>query len=800
MTAEKFIGKALSSLLLALWRTEKAKNALRGRNQSRAFQKIPEARSQELRPNLLTLRAKSQELRANLYRTGDLARWQPDGNIEFLGRIDDQVNIRGYRIEPGEIQSRLLEHENIKEAVVIGRKAKKGDEYLCAYIVAKRKAQGAGQGAVESTELREYLSKDLPAYMIPSYFVPIEKILLTSNGKLNQKALPEPGVGKYEPGKKYVAPRNELEEKLAGIWSEVLLGKDALHETPSPIGIDDSFFESGGHSLKATVLLARIHKELNVEIPLPEIFIRPTIRGLGEFIRGKALDRFAPIEPTENKEYYPLSSAQKRIYILQQADLTSTAYNIPQNVVIKGDPGRKRLKETFMKLIQRHESLRTSFHIVGEEPVQRIHDEVAFEIEYYDLQVEGAGDRCRWENEGTRGLAPLPLEPASCNSQPEKALISSFIRPFDLSCAPLVRVGLIHTPRPLRGHPRRGTYNSQEGNSEDRYIFMLDMHHIISDGASMAICVREFMAFYEEKELPGLRIQYKNFAEWQNHPATSGKIKKQEEYWLRQFEGEIPMLNLPVDSSRTTAYHSQGTAVFFEIGNQLIANVKQLIGETGTTAYMVLLAVYNILLSKYTGQEDIIVGSGIAGRRHADLQSVIGMFVNMLAMRNRPEENKTFMEFLDEVKKNALKAYENQDYQFDLLVETLGVEREFGRNPIFDTQFTFQNLAEQDRGEPPHKMPGLKVEPYEYGNEKKKMQFDLSLNGIETGENIVMTLEYVTAFFKESTIREMAGHYLEILDQVVEDTNIKLRDINVSHDLLTGKSMLKEEDSLDYEF
>ncbi|UCH97921.1 MAG: AMP-binding protein, partial [Candidatus Aminicenantes bacterium] len=690
--------------------------------------------------------------RQKIYKTGDLVRWQPDGNIEFLGRIDDQVNIRGYRIEPGEIQRRLLEHENIKEAVVIGRKAKEGDEYLCAYIIPHKE--------MKMSELRQYLSNQLPAYMIPSYFVPIEKILLTPNGKLNQKALPEPGPGKYEPGKKYVAPRNELEEKLAGIWSEVLLGKDALHDTPSPIGIDDSFFESGGHSLKATVLLARIHKELNVEIPLPEIFIRPTIRGLGEFIRGKALDKFAPIEPTENKEYYPLSSAQKRIYILQQADLTSTAYNIPQNVVIKGDPGRKMLEETFMKLIQRHESLRTSFHIVGEEPVQQIHKNVNFRIEYYDLATEITEN-----TEGTRGLAPLSKEPTTRNSQPAAALISSFIRPFDLSCAPLVRVGLIHTPPPLRGHPRRGTYNSQEGNSEDRYILMLDMHHIISDGASMAIFVREFMAFYEEKELPGLRIQYKDFAEWQDHPATSEKIKKQEEYWLKQFKGEIPQLNLPIDPAGARARHSEGAVVFFEIGNQLTVKVKQLIGETGTTAYMVLLAVYNILLSKYTGQEDIIVGSGIAGRRHADLQNVIGMFVNMLALRNRPEENKTFMEFLQEVKENALKAYENQDYQFDRLVEKLGVEREFGRNPIFDTQFTFQNLAEEGKAGLSHEMPGLKVEPYESGNENKKMQFDLSLNGIETGENIVMTLQYVSALFKESTVREMAGHYLEILEQ-----------------------------------
>jgi len=316
----------------------------------------------------------------------------------------------------------------------------------------------------------------------------------------------------------------------------------------------------------------------------------------------------------------------------------------------------------------------------------------------------------------------------------------------------------------------------------------------------MAIFIKEFIGIYQEKELPVLRIRYKDFARWQEDMFAGAEIKKQEAYWLNRYKGEIPRLNLPIDTARTTAHHTRGAVVFFEIGKQLTVKIKQLMKETGTTLYMVLLAIYNILLSRYSGQEDIIVGFGISGRRHADIQSVIGMFVNMLAMRSQPQEHKTFKEYLEEVKQNALNAYENQDYQFDRLVEKLGTVREMGRNPIFDTQFTFQNLAEQGKGGVTHEMPGIKVEPYETGNENKEMQFDLSLNGIESGESIIMMLEYVTALYKETTVREMAGHYLEILEQVLENTKIKLEYINLTHDLLAGKSLLKEEDSLDYDF
>jgi amino acid adenylation domain-containing protein len=638
------------------------------------------------------------------YRTGDLARWLPNPAargayiIEFLGRKDHQVKIRGFRIELGEIENRLLKHHEIKEAVVVVKEEKGVNQtYLCGYIVSTRE--------FSTSELREYLSCDLPDYMIPSYFVQLEKIPLNPNGKLDRKSLPVPG---FKAGETYAAPRNEKEAVLVEIWAGVLgVEKDR-------IGIDADFFDLGGHSLKATSLVSRVHKELNIKIPLEEI-----IRGLSRYITKAVAETFAPIEPVEKKEYYPLSAAQRRLYIMQQLKMDYVSYNQSMAVVLEGNVEKEKLQEVFRNLIRRHESLRTSFEIIEKEPIQRIHPDVEFEVEAFDRD---------------------------------------FIRPFDLSRPPLLRVGLAKL-------------------EERKHILMVDMHHIISDGTSMTIFIGEFTALHEGKELPELCIRYK------------------------QFKGDIPRLNLPFDYPENRDQDFEGAAVAFEIEKELAIKTKALMQETGTTWYMLILAVYNILLSKYTGQEDIVVGSGIAGRRHVDLNHVIGMFVNMLAMRNRPEENKTFTKFLEEVKENALHAYENQDYPFDQLVETLAVERESGRNPLFDTQFTFQNLLEQPgEGLPEVEIKDFKIKPYENGKDGLKMQFDLSLNGVEVGDTVHMSFQYVTALFKESTIREMTKHTLDILEQVVENRNMELKEINISHELAVGESILSEEESMDYEF
>jgi acyl carrier protein len=378
LTAEKFIDKALGSLLLALRRTERARNALRSGNQPGTFQEIPGAKNQELRPNRHTLRAKSQELRAKLYKTGDLARWLPDGNIQCLGRMDNQVKVRGFRVELGEIESRLLKYPGVGEAVAAVRDDARGNQCLCAYIVLK--------GEFKPTVLREHLSRELPDYMIPSHFIPIDAVPLTPNGKVNRGALPDPRIKSY---RKYRSPRDEVEEKLVKIWTEILGGSERDKGEPLTVGVEDHFFEMGGHSLKATRLVSRIHKVFNLEIPIGDIFKMPVLGDMAAYIRAASagVGKGFPvgtreIKPVETREYYPMSSSQQRLFILNEAENITTAYNMFGAVVAEGPFIKERVENACRQLIHRQETLRTSFPIIGSEPVQRVHDNLDFFIEY----------------------------------------------------------------------------------------------------------------------------------------------------------------------------------------------------------------------------------------------------------------------------------------------------------------------------------------------------------------------------------------------------------------------------------
>jgi len=650
------------------------------------------------------------DMTQKLYKTGDLVRWTEAGNIEFLGRIDHQVKIRGFRIELGEIEARLLSYEGIEEAIVIAREAE-GNKYICAYITGARE--------FTISELREYLLKELPEYMIPAYFIQLDKLPLTTNGKIDRKALPELN-GSVNTGIEYVAPRNEIEEKLAAIWQEVL--------GIEKVGINHNFFELGGHSLKAINISAKINKELNVSVPLGELFKAPTIKGLAYYVKNTKQSIYSRIEPVEENEYYELSSAQKRMYTLQQLEESSTSYNIPMVMTLVGELDKAKLEKIFNELIQRHEALRTSFEIKNGEPVQIVHKEISFKIEYAEVDKEKAEE-----------------------------IAAGFVKYFDLSKTPLIRVALVKI-------------------NDEEHILMIDMHHIISDGASMGILTKEFMELYDGKKLAELKIQYKDFTAWQNEIFKSGEIKKQEEYWLKAFGDEIPVLNLPTDYQRPSIQSFEGDNISFELSEELTGKLKQISKEAGSTMFMVLLSAYNILLSKYSGQEDIIVGSPIAGRPHADLQNIMGMFVNTLAMRNYPESSKTFKEFLEEVKANSLLAFENQDYQFEELIDKLSITRDLSRNPLFDTMCSMQNLdLSKDLGE--MQIEGFRIKPYELEN--KVAKFDITLSAVETENNLALNLEYCTKLFDKNTIRRMLEHYINILVAITTNLEISIRDIEI---------------------
>ncbi|MBS5824841.1 MAG: amino acid adenylation domain-containing protein [Clostridium argentinense] len=642
-----------------------------------------------------------------IYKTGDLARWLPDGNIEFLGRIDHQVKIRGFRIELGEIESQLLKNEKIKEALVISKEDEDGNKYICAYIVGTTK--------FNVKDLRNYLLKELPEYMIPSYFVQLEKMPLTSNGKIDRTMLPKP-EGKINTGIEYEKPRNEIEEKLAEIWKDIL--------NVNQVGINDNFFELGGHSLKAMSLVNKICKELNIEISLGQIFKNSTIKTLGEFIRNLNKSVHSTIEIVEEKEYYQVSSAQKRMYILNQIENVGISYNMPMMMTIKGELNINQFKKTMEELIRRHESFRTAFELIESNPVQKIYKDVTFEIAYSEL---GEGEI--------------------------KDKIEKFIQPFELSKAPLLRVELIRL-------------------SENNHLFMMDTHHIISDGISTGIFIKEFIALYENKKLPKLKIQYKDFSQWQNNILKTEPIEKQKEYWLGKFNDEIPVLNMPTDYIRPAVRSFEGDVVKFQIEKELVEDINKLASETGTTLYMVLLGAYNVLLSKYTGQEDIVVGTPVSGRTHSDLDNIIGMFVNTIAMRNYPKGEKSFRKFLEEVKETSLEAYENQDYQFEELISQLDIARDFSKNPLFDVMFTFQNIDIENI-----EIEGLKFRPYEFENKISK--FDMTLSAIESKEKITFNLEYCTKLFKRETVERLSKHYMNILKAVVNNVEIKLSEIDI---------------------
>ncbi|WP_033404620.1 non-ribosomal peptide synthetase, partial [Paenibacillus fonticola] len=446
-----------------------------------------------------------------MYRTGDLARWLPGGSIEYLGRIDHQVKIRGYRIELGEIEAQLLKVESVREAVVVARETEEGQKDLCAYVVA-------GCELVAS-EIRAVLSQSLPGYMIPAYFVQIDRLPLTPNGKIDRKALPAPAAHLHT-GAEYIAARTPVEETLVSIW-ETVLGV-------SPIGIQDNFFDLGGHSLRATTLVAMIHRELGAEIPLRTVFQEPTIAQMARMIEGRDSFVYAMIPTVKPSTYYPVSSAQKRLYILSQMDGGELSYNMPAVITIEGELDRERLEETFRKLIRRHESLRTGFELVEGKLVQRVYEDVPFAVEYTKASEEQSAE-----------------------------MVHTFVRPFALQQVPLLRVGLLEIV-------------------QDRHLLLFDMHHIISDGVSMSLFIREFVQLYEGKNLPPLRIQYKDYAAWQQANMESEQMRKQEAYWLDEFSGEMPVLELPTDYARPAVRSFQGRTYEFVISSHKSEQLREL--------------------------------------------------------------------------------------------------------------------------------------------------------------------------------------------------------------------------------
>ncbi|HLP45705.1 MAG TPA: amino acid adenylation domain-containing protein, partial [Candidatus Kapabacteria bacterium] len=586
----------------------------------------------------------------HLYWTGDQGRLTVDGHIKIMGRKDFQVKVRGFRVETGEIETALLKYETIKEVAVTARPDSAGDNYLCAYIVST--------GALTPEELRKYLTAELPDYMVPRYFLFLEKMPLNFTGKIDRQSLPDPeeiNTGEST----YAAPTDELEEKVAVIWQEVL--------GIEKVGIDDNFIQLGGHSLLVISIIAKIHQEFDVELQLLDVFSKPTVRELACLIRESNPSFFAHIEPAEEKEYYPLTLDQEGMYFLDQFQKIGVTYNLTGIIPMEGDFDPQLFEKTMRLLIERHDAFRTSFRILNDKPVQIIH-----KYQDIDFQVQ------------------------KIESQEElKKIVMDFVRPFDLSKAPLLRASLVK-------------------REQGKYLLLLDSHHIISDGVSQGILTNEFDLLYKGQDLPGLKLRYRDYAEWENKCSQAGYLKKQEEYWLQRFQGEIPTLNLPFSNPRPEVQDFTGDIIVFAIEKETSERIDQLVKETGSTLYIVLLAMYYVLLYKYTGQEDIVIGSILAGRNHVDIENVVGMFVKTLPLRNQPTGDKNFDTFLQEVKFNILKAFENQGYPFNHLVKKLDIGKNRNRNPLFDVAFILQTKMDTVEAEKPGVKLELKAASYGY--------------------------------------------------------------------------------------
>jgi tyrocidine synthetase-3 len=666
-----------------------------------------------------------------LYRTGDIGRFRDDGAIDFLGRADQQVKIRGFRVGLEEIEHALLEIPEVGEAIVLARHENEAGttKYLAAWVVAEE--------GVEERVLQDHLASRLPAYMIPSYFMFLDELPLTANGKVNRWALPNPESMFVDCN--YASPSDDLERELVHLWAGV------LSLPPENIGVSDDFFRLGGHSLKATLMAARAHRRFNVPVPLGEVFRDPTIRGLSAYIRSRSAAVESMILPAEAREYYPLSPAQKRMFILQQVEIESIGYNMPYVISLPGEMEAAAVESAFIKLIRRHESLRTRFVMRRDEPVQQVVEALEFKIPIYDLS---AGQRPSWWPEGVS---------AEGEERPLDLLLKYFVRPFDLSDAPLMRVELL-----LAGDSTR--------------FLLLDMHHIISDGMSQTLLRREFMKLYEGAVLEPLTLRYRDYAVWLAQEGQRASLKRQEAFWLERFPGEIPVLDVPTDMPRPAVQSFEGRSVRFLLNQRETALLRTLAEDCGATLFMVLLALLNVLLSKLSGQEDIVIGTPVAGRCHADLEGIIGMFVNTLALRNFPSGEKTLEEFVGEAKERTLAAFENQEYPFEELVDRLPVSRDAGRNPLFDVML---NLLNQQEIVGELAGPGNRDDSIHRDSVAK---VDLSFTAVEVDNRLVCTLGYSSRLFQAATVDRIVGYWKRIIAHAENDKLNCIRDIELMGD------------------
>ena len=653
-----------------------------------------------------------------MYRTGDLVRYRDHGMLEYLQRLDDQVKVRGYRIELGEIESVLGSHELVSTAVVVAHEMGAGDTRLVAYIVLV-------EDQMDSSVLRDHLRERLPDYMIPQHLMELDALPLLPNGKVDRKGLPEPGVVLLS--QEYVAPRTETERRIASIWQTVL--------KTERVGVHDGFFDIGGHSLLAAAVVARLRDELGIELSLRQLFEAPTVGQLAQLIDGEsALGRsqMPALVPSNEEGPVPQSYAQQRLWYLDQLEPNTAVYNMAKALRLRGELDVDALRRALNEIVRRHAVLRTTL-VTGEGedgiPVQLVAEQLELEVLPEELVVA--------DGEDAASAARRMLEETSAE-------------PFELASGPLIRVRLLR----LADHD---------------HVLQVVMHHAISDGWSGGLFLKEMQALYtayrqdQPSPLAPLPVQYSDYARWQRDWLEGGELERQLEYWLDKFPTEPPALDLPTDRARPAVQSYRGAGVRFEISGELVASLERLGRAQGATLFMVLLAAYKVLLSRYTGQESLSVGTPIANRPQSQLEPLIGFFVNTLVMNTDLSGQPSFEEALQRVQETCLDAYSHQDIPFERLVEAVNPARDLSRTPLFQTLFSYQDMSAVTL-----EMDELALEPFELPGTVARTDMTLWLTrGLQGGLHGL--LEYSTELFDQETIAGFIERFQVLLEGIVAE-------------------------------
>jgi amino acid adenylation domain-containing protein len=710
-----------------------------GTGLARGYVRWPELTAERFVPHPF-----SQIAGDRLYRTGDLGRWRADGTIEFRGRLDHQVKVRGFRIELGEVESALEQHKDVKQAVVIAREDRPGDRRLVGYVVMNGR-----EGPAATGELRDYIRSKLPNYMVPGALVRLESVPLNANGKVDRNALPAPQ--EFLNDREYQAPRTPMEEVLTAIWAD-LLGVER-------VGIHDNFFELGGHSLLATQVVSRVRKDLNLEVPLSTMFADPTVMAVARDLERYGMEKYGvvlpPIQPVERGRDLLLSFAQQRLWFIEQLQPGNKAFNLPVAVRLTGALNVKALEKAFDEIVRRHEILRTVFVSTVGQPLQRIHS-----TDKIDLQVVDLSDLLDEEK----------------HKQMQKRLLEHAAAPFDLSEGPLLRVLLLQ-------------------QDADQHVLQLAMHHIVSDGWSMSVLLRELVALYNDYAegrahgLKELNIQYADYAAWQREWMQTAVLERQLDYWRKQLQ-DVEVLSLPPDRPAPQILTHRGGMEKLEIGPEVREELQAVIQRQGITLFMAMLAALQTLLHCLTDREDIAVGSNIANRNREEIEGLIGFFVNTLVLRTSLSGDPRFDEILQRVQQCALGAYANQDLPFDRLVEELSPGRETGHAPFFRIKVSMGNTSQQTAG-----MHGLNLTllPPEVIYAESDLVFFVG----ETENRLGISVVYDSDLYRAATALRLLSQFAAVLHAVAKDPGMRLSEIKALLALYDKRHSQQQEQDLE---